>query len=861
MAAVDDPTVPLGARRDPASEADTLAAPTTDGGELPQLVEVDPSYYAIGGELARGGMGRIHIARDRRLGRDVALKELLVDSEELAARFEREARITARLQHPSIVSIHEAGRWPDGRPFYAMELVSGRSLHEVIAKTKTLAERIGLVPNLLAVADAIAYAHSRHVIHRDLKPGNVIVGEFGETIVIDWGLAKHVGATDPPPAQPSEPAPADSGAKTAIGTVMGTPGYMSPEQAAGELVDERTDVYAIGAIAFHALTGAPGRGSRGRLVDREPDIPPDLAAIVERAMALDRDARYPTARELADDLRRFQTGQLVGAHHYSLGELVRRWLRRHRTPVAVAVVAAVALIAVSALAMRSVLHARERADEQRALAVQRGADAEDVMGFMLFDLGDKLRRAGRLELMDAMTRRAIAYYDARAAASDTDPTRLATALEMVGDVLRDEGDLVGALAEYRRALAIAEEHGASPIWLHHVAVARNSIGEVAYAQGDLPGALAEHEKARAIADDLVRREPADPRWQRDLATSLSLAATVLTDRGEHDRALAYLQRSLSLREQLATSQPDDEKARRDLMIGHSELGMGLQFTHDRDGAVRELHAGLAIAEREADRGPPSTTWQRDIAIAHERLGDMARERGDPAGALAEYRDDIDAMTKLVAIDPSNAEWQRRLSIGRERAGSMLLQQGDPEAALVELRACKQIRLLLTARDPTNTRWQRDLSVVTNRIGDALLARSDVAGALEAYRTAREVRDRLTAKDPTNAKWQNDMLASHRRIGNALLRSGDAAAAMVEYEAALAVARQMADRDPVSIDQGELLELHEQTAAALQVRGDRERARSELEAALAIAKHRAERDPDSAPRKADVDRLVGKLGTP
>jgi tetratricopeptide (TPR) repeat protein len=863
MVGADDPTVPIGPRRDPASEADTLVGPPTMPGALPALVEVDPSYYAIGAELARGGMGQIHVAHDRRLGRDVALKELLPESDNLAARFEREARITAQLQHPSIVSVHEAGRWPDGRPFYAMELVSGQSLDQVLRRTKTLAERMSLVPTLLAVADAIAYAHSRRIIHRDLKPGNVIVGEFGETIVIDWGLAKYVGATDPPPDPISEPPPADSGEQTAVGAVMGTPGYMSPEQAAGELVDERTDVYAIGAIAFHALTGARARGGPARLADREPAVPPDLAAIVDRAMAPEREARYPTARELAEDLRRFQTGQLVGAHRYSFRELVRRWLRRYRTAVTVAAIAAVALIAVSAFAVRSVLRARARADEQRALAVQRGADAEDVMGFMLFDLGDKLRRSGRLELMDAMTRRAIAYYDARAAASDTDPTRLATALEMVGDVLRDEGDLVGARSEYRRALAIASGHEASaePIWLHHVAVARNSLGDVAHTQGDLPRALEETDRARAIAEVLVRREPGDPRWQRDLATSLSLTATILTDRGDHAQALDYYKRSLALREQLAASQPDGDTTRRDLMIGHEELGMGLDLVRDADGAQRELDASLAIAEREAERGPTAATWQRDVATAHERLGDVARERGEVARALSEYRREIDVMMRLVAIDPTNADWQRRLSVGRERAGSMLLQQGDAEAALVELRACKEIRMVLTARDSTNTRWQRDLSVVTNRIGDALLARSDVAGALEAFRTAKEIRDRLAAKDPTNAKWQGDLLASHRRIGSALLRGGDASGAMVELDAALAVSRQVFERDRATADENELLLLHQDAAAALKALGDRARAHDELAAALAVARHRAERDPDRAALKADVERLTAALGTP
>ena len=308
-----------------------------DHAELPTI---DPTHYVFATEIARGGMGRIAIARDLRLGRDVAVKEIIADSDDLARRFEREVRITARLQHPSIVSVHEAGRWPTGEPFYAMKLVSGRSLHDVIAGAPTLDARLASIPNVLAVADAMAYVHQERVIHRDLKPHNIIVGAFGETVVIDWGLAKQLDAVDM--TMSSEHVP--TGSETSAGAVLGTLAYMPPEQAAGESVGERADVYAIGAILYHVLTGRPpfAAPSFAELLVKvhgetpppiasiEPDAPADLIAIAERAMARDRDVRYPTAKELADDLRRFQTGQLVGAHRYSLRELLWRWVRRHR---------------------------------------------------------------------------------------------------------------------------------------------------------------------------------------------------------------------------------------------------------------------------------------------------------------------------------------------------------------------------------------------------------------------------------------------------------------------------------------------------------------------------------------------------
>jgi serine/threonine protein kinase len=170
-----------------------------------ELASVERHHYAITREIARGGIGRVFEARDLRLGRQVAIKELLPQNRDAARRFEREARITSRLQHPAIIHVYEAGVWPGGEPFYAMPLVAGRSLDKVVAEKQTLNERLGLLPNVIAVADALAYAHNGNVIHRDLKPANVLVGEFGETVVIDWGLAKALGDADlPGPAGPGD---------------------------------------------------------------------------------------------------------------------------------------------------------------------------------------------------------------------------------------------------------------------------------------------------------------------------------------------------------------------------------------------------------------------------------------------------------------------------------------------------------------------------------------------------------------------------------------------------------------------------------------------------------------------------------
>ena len=173
-----------------ASAPSRPAATTTSA--TASLPIVERRHYHVLSEFARGGLGRILRARDKRTGRLVAIKEMLGSSEEVAARFAREALLTANLQHPAIVPVYELGRWPEGDPFYAMKLVSGRALDRVLEEATTLDARLALLPTVLAVADAVAFAHGEGVIHRDLKPANVLVGSFSETVVIDWGLAKRL---------------------------------------------------------------------------------------------------------------------------------------------------------------------------------------------------------------------------------------------------------------------------------------------------------------------------------------------------------------------------------------------------------------------------------------------------------------------------------------------------------------------------------------------------------------------------------------------------------------------------------------------------------------------------------------------
>ena len=386
---------------------------------------IDPIVFHPGKVIASGGMGRITRVTDRRLGREVALKESLDGT--LRSRFEREAAITARLQHPSIVPIYEAGSWPDGSLFYTMRLVDGQDLAAAIGETSTLPERIALLPHVVRVTEALAYAHARKIIHRDLKPANVLVGAYGETVVIDWGIAKELGRTIDDAKLPQLSSKDDL---TRSGTILGTPCFMAPEQARSEPIDERADVYALGALLYNLLTGEPPYWDRFKSTELileysilhpptplralAPEVPVDLCVIVERAMARAPADRYRDAREMAEELRRFEAGQLI-AREYSLRELAVRWLAKHRTSV---VIAAIALSVLAVIAVLAVINIRSSRDAEAAAR----REAETNLAAAGVAAGAALEEQARSEILGGDRAKGVTYASAAYSAGRDTPS-------------------------------------------------------------------------------------------------------------------------------------------------------------------------------------------------------------------------------------------------------------------------------------------------------------------------------------------------------------------------------------------------------------------------------------------------------
>lgn len=341
-----------------------------------------PLRYRDRGVVGAGGMGEVHVALDQHLGREVAHKILHRDTpHRLREALAREARITARLEHPGIVPVYDAGTSADGEPWYTMRLIRGRSLWLLLTEATTPAARQALLRPFLAVCEAVAYAHAQRVVHRDLKPSNVMLGSFGEVQVVDWGLAVELDEAEPPPAR----APA------------GTAAYMSPEQAEGAAPDPRDDVYSLGAMLHELVTGRPLYAEatpeavlerlRARRLDLSaldaPGVPRDLATIVRTALALRAAYRYPEAGALAADLLRYLDGGRVGAHEYKPTELLLRAVRALRVPLGIAAAAA-ALGAVGlALGVAEVRDERARAVAAEQVAVQARQSSDALLDFVL----------------------------------------------------------------------------------------------------------------------------------------------------------------------------------------------------------------------------------------------------------------------------------------------------------------------------------------------------------------------------------------------------------------------------------------------------------------------------------------------
>jgi formylglycine-generating enzyme required for sulfatase activity/tRNA A-37 threonylcarbamoyl transferase component Bud32 len=357
---------------------------------------------------AKGGLGNIYVAHDTELGREVALKEIqqrFADDPVSRSRFEREAEVTGRLEHPGVVPVHSFGHDGDGRPYYVMRLIRGETLGDAIARFHKYTIGAGTTPGerslslrqllrrFIDVCNVIEYAHINGIIHRDIKPANIMLGPYGETLVVDWGLAKAVGRADTKAEDdgPLDPSSRPNEGMTLPGSALGTPAYMSPEQAEGCALGPASDVYSLGATLYYLLTGRPPfqdpetppvleRGRAGSFPPPRqvcPDCPRGLEAICLKAMAKDPTERYVSSRSLADDVERWLADEPVTVLHESIVARLARWARRHRTLTASCTM--LLGTTVVALLVNTILVGREQAQTKKALQAVMAAQRERAL--------------------------------------------------------------------------------------------------------------------------------------------------------------------------------------------------------------------------------------------------------------------------------------------------------------------------------------------------------------------------------------------------------------------------------------------------------------------------------------------------
>jgi tetratricopeptide (TPR) repeat protein len=748
--------------------------PDSDGGAA--------ARYALGEVIARGGMGTIVSAFDRKLDRTVAIKCLDAEDVGLTTRFAREIRVTAALQHPGIVPIYDSGLLPDGRRFYAMRHVPGTSLeHEIEHRTSADAasrERMALLVPVLAAVDAVAYAHERGVIHRDLKPSNILLGPFGETVVIDWGLARiereRIDDGD------GEVSVSDPGT-TRLGAVLGTPRYMAPEQARGEPASLPCDVYALGAILYHAISGAPpvdghdvnavlaqvARAEVAPLHRIAPGVPGDLVAIIERAMALRPAERYPSAGALADDLRRFQTGQLVAAYSYS---------RRHRGALLFAALCALVIAIGATVSIRRIVVAREHAETQQGIAERQRAGAEDLVHFLLYDLREKLKSVGRLDVLSGVADRVESYYQ-NAGASAAQPESLRARAELYNlraQVASNAGDGTAADRLLAQGLAVIERVPPSS----RADEVRAGLLETMATRAGRQRAL---EKSRGLYVDAqrVRRRiaPTDPGQRRrndfDLIYELSNGAVIADRMGLRAEADREWQEAKEIAESYRKRDPDDAQAGRWLAQVQMVMGQSRMRRSELRGARAPLESAVAIFTALTERQPRDAQFHSLLAAASLALADVAAAE-DNFDEARRLRETARASALVIsAIEPASGSWQSVLAQAETGLGATAMRSKDWPLAVQHLEAARTLHEQLMVRDPSNREARRAAAVTTAELAAAASKAGQIEDARAAWSASLSSFEQLSTSNPARGRleWANGLrlyAAFERAAGRAAI---------------------------------------------------------------------------------------------
>jgi serine/threonine-protein kinase len=799
---------------------------------------------------ARGGLGAVFVALDAELHREVALKQILdahADDPTSRTRFLLEAEITGGLEHPGIVPVYGLGTYGDGRPYYAMRFIRGDSLKAAIERFHAAdgwkdpggrsLELRQLLRRFLDICNAIEYAHSRGVLHRDIKPGNVIVGRHGETLVVDWGLAKAQGQTDAlesPDERPLVPSSASGSAETLPGSALGTPAYMSPEQARGDLehLGPRSDVYSLGATLYCLLTGRPpvehdDMGAVLRAV-QQGDFPPPrsldpsldraLEAVCLKAMALRPEDRYGSARELAEDVERWTADEPVTAWPEPVARRARRWARRHKPLVACAAVllaaTVIALIAGTVLLSRA--NARTEKQRQVAEANYRRARAAVDESFTRVSESQLLDVPGLQPLRKELLEAALKYYqdflrergDDRAVRAES-----AAAYFRAADVTRLIGSHDEAMAFYRSSLdlyeALVREHSGEPRYQADQAIVCDRLGNLLRISGRADEALRVQRRGLTLRETLARAFPGGARYQNELARSHLRIGTLMSEAGRYDEAMAQFQQALAIndgllrRGDLSVEFPSDlarrfesvASFRNDLVqsylsVSYMQAGLG----HDEE-ALRSRQRAVEIAERVAREHPADTEGRFLLAIGYGDLGVMLTLLRGPAEGLRAFDQGRAILEQLVAENPAVTDYQKYLAETCMNIAQRLEELGRSAEALGQFDKGDAILEDAAAANPTFTWLRFALAVNRRRAGGLLFKVGRRDEALRRVESARALLERLVVEDPAVLDFRSQLAAARHDLGTWRSLVGQRVVALGDLEAARAFREELVAANP------------------------------------------------------------------
>jgi serine/threonine protein kinase/tetratricopeptide (TPR) repeat protein len=784
---------PPAAEEAPTSAGDATGSGSADEG---QVSRVGP--YKLLQEIGAGGMGTVWMAEQTEpIRRRVAVKVVKegMDSAQVLARFEAERQALALMDHPNIARVLDAGRTPAGRPYFVMELVKGQPITRYCDEQRLgVRERLEL---FAGVCRAVQHAHQKGVIHRDLKPSNVLVAPYdGVPVVkvIDFGVAKATGQ------QLTERT-----LFTGFGALVGTPEYMSPEQAEvnNQDVDTRSDVYALGVLLYELLTGStPLTRKRAReeallevlraVREEEPPRPstrlsdskelPSIAAqrgaeparltklvcgeldwIVMKALEKDRSRRYETSSALAADVERYLGDEPVLAcppsAWYRFGKLVRR----HRGPV---VAAAVFVLLLAAGAMGS------------TLGLVRALDAEQKTRTAL-----EAETAAKQQLRQAMD----------ALTDDVVETMFARQPELAE---QEKDFLSKVLALYESATRQLEEMAETRLLrargFYKVAFLRNLLGQQREAKAD-------YRQAILLLGQLADELPGVSEYRQRLASADNNLGIVLAELGENGEAEQALREAVALREKLATDSPGERSFRRELAAGWNDLASALQTQGRLDAAEKAYHRSLEVQERLAAAADALPADRQGLARTRSNLGQVLRKQKRNAEAEKLYRLALPVQQQNAEAFPNMARLCRELADSHGGLGIVLAEMGKDGEAEASFQKSRELRNKIADLYPNVFSYQHELAKGYDDLGYFMLRRRKTAEAEQAYGQAVQLRKKLVAKSGGAARQRQELAACYDRLGQLRRHTGRPDEAVSTWKEALTLRRRLAAEFPESAD--------------------------------------------------------------